>query len=66
MKIERCASCGICLGSCDFNAIKLDGITDIQIKEKIARLLSEISDDKMPKILGLICGQSINTGKIED
>ena len=66
VKIERCASCGICLGSCDFNAIRMDGITDIQIKEKIARLLSEISDDKMPKILGLICGQSINTGKIED
>lgn len=66
VKIERCASCGICLGSCDFNAIKLDGITDIQIKEKIARLLSGIPDAKGPKILGLICEQSINTGEIQD
>ena len=66
VKTERCASCGICFGSCDFNAIKMDGLTDIQIKEKIACLLSEISDDKMPKILGLICGQSINTGETQD
>ena len=66
VRMERCASCGICLGSCDFNAIKLDGITDIQVKEKIARLLSEIPDTKMPKILGLICEQSINTGEIQD
>ncbi len=65
VKIERCASCGICLGSCDFNAIKLDGIIDIQVKEKIVRLLSEIPDTKSPKILGLICEQSINTGEIQ-
>ena len=65
VKIERCAACGICLGSCDFNAIKMDGITDIQVKEKITRLLSGIPDTKRPKILGLICEQSINTGEIQ-
>ncbi|MBI3584596.1 MAG: hydrogenase iron-sulfur subunit [Nitrospinae bacterium] len=66
VKIERCAACGICLGSCDFNAIKMDGITDIQVKEKTGRLLSEISDTKSPKILGLICEYSISAEQINE
>lgn len=57
---ERCAACGICVGACDFNAVNLPGLSDIQIKEDIINLLSGIQRiDKKPKILLLVCKQSI-------
>ena len=57
---ERCAACGICVGACDFNAVNLPGMTDLQIKEEITNLLSGIQlMDRKPKILLLICEQSI-------
>lgn len=65
IKNERCSSCGICMGSCDFNAIRLNGITDTLIKDRIAGLLSEIQEGiDRPKILGLTCSHSINTLEI--
>jgi coenzyme F420-reducing hydrogenase delta subunit/ferredoxin len=66
VRAERCASCGICFGSCDFNAVSMNDIDEMQFKEKIVRLVSEIPDSKSPKILGLICEKSINTGKTVD
>ena len=37
---ERCVSCGICVGACDFEAINLPEMNDVQIKEKINKLMA--------------------------
>lgn len=63
---KRCASCGICVGACDFNAINLPNNTDIQIKEKIIKLLSTIQGVNKPRILLLICEHSIKFDSIVD
>lgn len=64
---ERCAACGICVGACDFNAVNLPGMNDIQIKEDIIHLLSGIQETaKRPKILLLVCEQSIRFHAIAD
>ncbi|MEK6692766.1 MAG: hydrogenase iron-sulfur subunit, partial [Nitrospirota bacterium] len=61
---KRCASCGICVGACDFNAINLPDITYSQIKGKIIKLLSSTIGIDRPKILLLICEQSIRFNNI--
>ena len=39
---ERCVSCGICVGACDFKAINLPEMNDVQIKEKINKLMASL------------------------
>jgi quinol-cytochrome oxidoreductase complex cytochrome b subunit/coenzyme F420-reducing hydrogenase delta subunit/Pyruvate/2-oxoacid:ferredoxin oxidoreductase delta subunit len=64
IKPERCSACGICIGSCDFNALNLPAMTDAMIKDKIDRLLSSIPEgSKSPRILGLTCEHSIRLDK---
>ncbi len=64
---ERCVSCGICVGACDFEAINLPEMGDVQIKEKINKLMAYVKQtDKSPKILLFICAQSAALKNIID
>ncbi len=63
----RCASCGICVASCDSKAINLPYRTMEQIKDEIKELInnSKSNNDK-PKILGFICEKSVRLDEIID
>lgn len=64
---ERCVSCGICVGACDFKAINLPEMNDVQIKEKINKLMALVQQtDKKPKILLFICAHSAALKNIID
>jgi coenzyme F420-reducing hydrogenase delta subunit len=64
---ERCTSCGVCIGACDFGAINLPEMTEAGIKEEMVRLLSASEQvEERPRILLLICAHSAELKKIAD
>lgn len=64
---ERCVSCGICVGACDFKAINLPEMNDVQIKEKINKLMAPLKQtNKKPRLLLFICAHSAALKNIID
>lgn len=58
---DRCASCGICVGACDFKAIDLPDRLSDSIKEMIVRLASpEVRGGGEPTIVGFVCEHSVS------
>ncbi|MEE9614343.1 MAG: hydrogenase iron-sulfur subunit, partial [Thermodesulfobacteriota bacterium] len=41
---ERCASCGICVGACEYQAIDLPNLTEGDMKDEIKRLSVELRE----------------------
>jgi len=64
---SKCASCGICVGSCDSKAADLPDRTLEQIEKEITRLLNlPQKQGSGPKILGLVCEKNIRLDKFMD
>lgn len=64
---DRCASCGVCVASCDSKAINLPSRTMDQILTEITELLGlSKSHNAKPKILGFICEKSVKLDEIID
>ncbi|MBI5406729.1 MAG: cytochrome b N-terminal domain-containing protein [Nitrospirae bacterium] len=62
--VNRCASCGICVGSCDSKAADLPDRTLEQTEKEITRLLNlPQKQGSGPKILGLVCEKNIRLDK---
>ncbi|MDP2689943.1 MAG: hydrogenase iron-sulfur subunit, partial [Deltaproteobacteria bacterium] len=53
----RCASCGICVGSCDYKALNLPYITEEGVKAEIRRLVSELKEAPGPRVLVFACAK---------
>jgi coenzyme F420-reducing hydrogenase delta subunit/ferredoxin len=64
---NRCAGCGICVGSCGSDGPELPYRTADQIREEITKLLylSKKQNGKS-SILGLVCEKSVREGKFID
>ncbi len=57
---KRCASCGICVGSCNSNVTDMPNKTREQIEKEIKELLSPVRrQNGSPSIIGFICENSI-------
>ena len=56
----RCASCGICVGACDYKAIDLPFLLEKDIKERITTLSRAVKDNPEagPKIFIFLCENS--------
>lgn len=64
---SRCASCGICVASCESKGPDLPDRTMDQIEEEITKLLCLAQrHDGKPNILGLICEKSVNLDEVVD
>jgi len=63
---KRCASCGICVGSCSFNAVNFPDKTEKNITDEIKNTLATIKGGHGPNILGIVCSYSINLREIID
>lgn len=63
---KRCASCGICVGSCSFNAVNFPDKTEKNITDEIKNTLATIKGGNGPNILGIVCSYSINLREIID
>lgn len=61
---KRCASCGICVGSCNFNAVNFPDKTEKEILTEITDKLIRVKPSKGPVLLGFICSYSADLHKI--
>lgn len=64
---NRCAGCGICVGSCGSDGPDLPNRTTVQIKEEITKLLYlSKKQNGRPSIVGLVCEKSVRQGEFID
>ncbi len=64
---NRCASCGICVGSCNSRAVEMPYKTIDQIKKEISALInSGRRQNGSPRILGFVCEKGIRPDEFID
>ncbi|OGP08725.1 MAG: hypothetical protein A2056_05830 [Deltaproteobacteria bacterium GWA2_42_85] len=63
---QRCASCGICIGSCSFNAVNFPEKTEKAILQEIKNSIAAVKGSKEPVIVGIFCSYSASLKKVVD
>lgn len=64
---KRCASCGVCVGACDYRAMSMGEWNYNGMKEMIKDVLSKETGDKgEPTILGFVCKRSVDLEGLVD
>ncbi len=62
---NRCASCGICVGSCNSNVTDMPNKTREQIEKEISELLSHVrKQNGTQMIIGFVCENSIKINEL--
>lgn len=63
---KRCASCGICAGSCNFHAVNFPEKTEKAVMSEITNTVTAARGARGPVLLGIICSYSADLRKIID
>ncbi len=63
---DRCAGCGICVGSCSFGGMSLTSLRENSIEEHLDSVLSSSGVEAKPRFLGIFCENSISESGILD
>ena len=64
---KRCASCGVCVGACDYRAMSMGEWSYTGMKDMVKGVLSEVGEERRePTILGFVCKRSVDLEGLVD